>query len=157
MSKLTKVQPPARYRGEQFNRELNWKLRMSRPSGASMFPRILVMAMLVRARMENPKTIVAYVPPVPKILKVAGPFRRKRKNQPRKPCKAEVEAILRDYSGRPYVRLDNGQIVRANHDVHIGLDFIEQGSTLFADIPSGLVTLREADQKQLPQLSFPHP
>jgi hypothetical protein len=145
MSKLTLIQPPARYRGELFNRDLNAKLATAHAFGASFFPRLATMLRIIFARQQNPKCIVEHTPKPPKIARPAGIWRRHRKDTPRKPCRAEVEMILNSRDGRTYLRLDNGQIVRA-----------QRGNDLIHAFPPGApVTLRPEDQAQLPSQDLP--
>ena len=151
MPNLKKIQPPARFRAELYNREVNAKLRTSRAFGTSLLSRLPVLVAAIRARMANPKSPIAYVPPVPKLAKITAPgvFRRKPKAAQRQPYGAEPEAILSTRGGRKYLRLDNGQIVKAR-------DSILVPGALIAIIPAGQLTLGPASIKQLPSLEFPH-
>jgi hypothetical protein len=157
MSKLTLNQPPAFLRSELTNRDLNAQLRRSRGTGSSFFARLATLMRIFIARQKDPKCIIERVPSVPKIAKQYGHFRQHAKRKPRKPFKAEVETILKAWDGRTYLRLDNGQIVRALRGVDIGLDYIQPNDTLVARTPGGPVTLRPADQAQLPTQNLSHP
>ncbi len=152
MSKLRNIQPPARYRGELFNRDLNAQLARSRASGSSAIRRLPVAIAAARARMADPKALIAYVPPIPKGLLTAGRFRRRR-TEPGRPFKfAEPDVLLRDHTGKVrYCRLTNGQIVRAT--VGDGYAAVRAGHGVIRDFSR--TALNPASISQLPKQDLP--
>lgn len=144
-----------RFLAPLFLRDANATLGNSRAFGTSWNRRAPVILRAFIARQADPKAIIAYVPPIPKIAKIVAPgvFRRRAKNPVMKPCRAEVDTVLTASDNRKYVRLTNGQIVKATQG-----RCTEMKPALFTSIPNpaGLdVILREADLAQLPQQTLP--
>lgn len=134
--------PARRFLAPAFMREVHAKLTTSHAFGSSIFARLPRLMRLVLAKQQDPKTIIApdSIPPVPKIAKTAGQFRRRKRKPGRPPYKAQPAELYRDASNRAYLRLSNGQVVRAQN---------AGAGSLYARIPSGPVTLKPSDQLAL--------
>lgn len=88
-----------------------------------------------------------------KLMKRVWPsmFRRAEARKPRRPAKAQVDLILRDSAERPYLKLDNGQVIRATQ----GIGIAGQPAVLLASTPAQEYTLNAADQLQLAEINLP--
>jgi hypothetical protein len=151
MPQLKKILRNARLYAPDYNRGLHCELAKSRPFGSSLGRRLPRLLRIMRAKMEDPKTIIAVgsVPPPGRMAKIICPalYRNRKDSKPRKPCKAEPDVILTSSDKRTYLRLDNGQIVKAHIDRSTG--------NVHAFSSAQDILLRPADQAQLATQQLP--
>jgi hypothetical protein len=149
MPNLKQVQPPARYRGELLNRQLNWALAQARAFGTSAVARIRALRTIVRAKANSSQAITPKPPQVPKGLKTAGPWRRRPKQPRMRPVEAEIDLLMADSRRRAYAKLTNGQVVRCVAELRPG--------SLRVPLPVGATVLNPASVSGLPVRNFPRP
>lgn len=130
-----------------FMREVYAKLATAHAFGSSFAARYPRLLKLIRARMENPKYIIApgSIPPTPKIAKITAPgvHRKKKRKGPRPPWRSEPKEMFRDSGEKAYLRLTNGQIIRTRQ----GTRFPDN---IVAMLPGGRpLTLKPSDQALL--------
>lgn len=154
MPKLKSIMPPARLRAPAYNRDINVKLRSSRAFGTSTTQRIERLKEIAAAAKADPTFKARYVPKPGRLAKLVSPtlFRSARVKQVLRPCKAEVEVLLKASSGkhREYARLTNGQIVKAHR-----ISDERSLDNVVIQTPGSPVTLRPADLKQIATKPLP--